>query len=83
MIPVEPPVAREDINIEAATGRGGAQTTNGTLPDEGKSTGIPSQDYSDNLRSRFGEAFLPFATQLENVDKIQVIRKRRGRNKKK
>ena len=39
--------------------------------------------YSIDLRSRFGEAFLPYASQLESVRKIQTVRKRKGKNKRK
>ena len=39
--------------------------------------------YSDDLRSRFGVAFLPFASQLESVEMSQTQRKRKGKNKKK
>ena len=38
--------------------------------------------YSNELRSRFGEAFLPFATRLESVEDNGLIRKRKGKNKK-
>ena len=40
----------------------------------------PSTTYSTELRSRFGEAFLPFASKLESVEKTRVERKRRGHN---
>ena len=39
--------------------------------------------YSTELRSRFGEAFLPFATRLESVEDNGLIRKRKGKNKNK
>ena len=39
--------------------------------------------YSIDLRSRFGEAFLPYASQLESVRKTQTVRKRKGKNKRK
>ena len=38
--------------------------------------------YSDDLRSRFGKAFLPFATMLESVEYNRTKRKRKGKNKK-
>ena len=40
-------------------------------------------DYSQDLQSRFGRAFLPFATQLESVEKEKTWRKRKGKNKRK
>ena len=45
---------------------------------EGRST-----KYSEDLRSRFGTAFLPYASQLESVEKVRTIRKRKGKNKRK
>ena len=42
-----------------------------------------AQEYSLDLRSRFGEAFLPFASQLESVRKAQTTRKREGKNRRK
>ena len=39
------------------------------------------KEYSPELRSRFGEAFLPFATNLESVESERTKRKRKGRNK--
>ena len=41
------------------------------------------QEYSEKLRSRFGEAFLPFATMLESTNEKKDYRKRKGRNRKK
>ena len=38
--------------------------------------------YSDDLRSRFGKAFLPYATMLESVEYNRTKRKRKGKNKK-
>ena len=62
-------------------GRGGKdknQTNiNGGL-DDGE-----NRTYSDDLKSRFGTAFLPYAHQLESVEKVKKKRKRKGRNKKK
>ena len=37
-------------------------------------------DYPEDLRSRFGEAFLPFASNLESVEKNRIDRKRRGKH---
>ena len=39
------------------------------------------QQYSDKLRSRFGEAFLPFATMLESTGEKKDYRKRKGKYK--
>ena len=39
--------------------------------------------YSKDLQSRFGVAFLPYASQLESVEKNRTIRKRKGKNKRK
>ena len=41
------------------------------------------KEYSKDLQSRFGTAFLPYASQLESVEKKRIIRKRKGKNKKK
>ena len=60
----------EDEEKLVTTGRGGKQKIN-----EG-------QKYSKDLRSRFGEAFLPFASRLESVEKKRTLRKRKGKNKK-
>ena len=38
--------------------------------------------YSKELSSRFGLAFLPFATRLESVDEQQSQKKRRRKNRK-
>ena len=38
--------------------------------------------YSKDLSSRFGQAFLPFATRLESVDEQRSKKKRRRKNKK-
>ena len=40
-------------------------------------------DYPEELRSRFGEAFLPYASKLESVEANRIKRKRKGKNKKK
>ena len=39
-------------------------------------------DYSKDLRSRFGEAFLPYTSKLESVEESRILRKRRGKHKK-
>ena len=49
---------------------------------EGKQKINEGQKYSKDLRSRFGEAFLPFASRLESVEKKRTLRKRKGKNKK-
>ena len=41
------------------------------------------REYSKDLQSRFGSAFLPYAYQLESVEKERTTRKRKGTNKKK
>ena len=48
-----------------------------------KQNNYNDQDYTQDLKSRFGTAFLPFASQLESVDKVKTIRKRRGKNQRK
>ena len=40
------------------------------------------KEYSKDLQSRFGTAFLPYASQLESVERKRIIRKRKGKNKK-
>ena len=39
--------------------------------------------YSDELRSRFGEAFLPFATMLESIEKKEQNENEKGKIKRK
>ena len=41
------------------------------------------KEYSKDLQSRFGTAFLPYASQLESVEQYRTIRKGRRKNKKK
>jgi hypothetical protein len=50
---------------------------------KGKEIGKQTPKYSEQLRSRFGEAFLPFASILESVERERIPRKRRGKNIKK
>jgi ribonuclease HI len=38
--------------------------------------------YSEELRSRFGEAFLPFAYELESIERKRTDNKRRGKHRK-
>ena len=73
------PVAREIIE-EGATGRGGEGNNKHKEDDKDKKS---DDEYSMELRSRFGEAFLPFASKLESIEKPRIIRRRKGRNKKK
>ena len=61
------PIARESIRDNDAIGRGGKSQKENTANDINK-VGERKEDkgnkYSEDLRSRFGEAFLPFASQL-------------------
>ena len=80
------PIARESIRDNDAIGRGGKSQKENTAKDINK-VGERKEDkgnkYSEELRSRFGEAFLPFASQLESVEKNRVERKRRCKNARK
>ena len=67
-VPQKTVVEEETNNV--TTGRGGTNTNN-----EG-------QQYSKELRSRFGEAFLPFASKkLESVEKERTPQKRKGKTR--
>ena len=86
MIDKVSPVARDINKREEATGRGGdtKNTSNKAQPITNKETkNTKIMEYSSNLRSRFGEAFLPFASHLESIEKERVERKRRGKNSRK
>ena len=57
------------------------ESTRNTTEGEGRTQ--ENNKYSKELRSRFGEAFLPFAYQLESVRREQTQRKRKGKNRRK
>ena len=63
------PVVEKD-HKKVTTGRGGKEKKN------------EKNKHSEELRSRFGEAFLPFVHQLESIEKERTIRKRKGKHKK-
>ena len=82
MIGLENPVARNK-NEERATGRGGEdnqEDDKSTTKNINQNKEIVRDKYSQDIRSRFGEAFLPFASKLESVEKERIDRKRRGKN---
>ena len=56
--------------------------TKDNITKKNKITDKENQVYSKELRSRFGEAFLPFASRLESTDAHQAQRKIRKKNKK-
>ena len=62
------PVVEEDQK-KVTTGRGGKENKKEKMK------------RSEELRSRFGEAFLPFIHQLESMEKERTLRKRKGKNK--
>jgi hypothetical protein len=48
---------------------------------QAKDTVTNERKYSNNLHSRFGTAFLPYASELESIGEKRVTKKRRARNK--
>ena len=58
-------------------------TREGTKGRRKKATTKNGETYSHELRSRFGEAFLPFASKMESIERERIMRKRKGKNKKK
>ena len=82
MNPKGNPVYTKEGRTLQNTGRGGNDeglTTN--TPDEGKNAGNKEENRINELRSRFGEAFMPFASKLESVREQSTERKRKGRTK--
>ena len=79
----EQPVTSIREVLRVATGRGGKTDTNNN--NEIKQTlkamkQTKEEKYSLEIRSRFGEAFLPYVENLESIEKPRVERKRRGKN---
>ena len=66
---------------EGENKEGREKKTNEKNKEVGNNEGRKEKVYSNELRSRFGEAFLPFASNLESVEKDRIIRKRKGKNK--
>ena len=69
--------------LRVATGRGGKTDTNNNneIKQTLKATKQKKEEkYSLKIRSRFGEAFLPYLENLESIEKPRVERKRRGKN---
>ena len=84
MIPQGSPVVQEGNNIPT-TGRGGKEIKQpGRLNATRRELNNKEQEEEEinKLRSRFGEAFLPYARQLESVDEERTYKKRMGRRKK-
>ena len=76
------PVVNGD-NDRGATGRGGKEINkkSGERKKIGNRVkGQKTAEYTTEQRSKFGEAFLPFANQLESVERTRIDRKRRGKN---
>ena len=76
------PVAKGKNDNKGATGRGGRKETyeKRERTKINKSTNESNIDeYTTEQRSKFGEAFLPFANQLESIEKTRIERKRRGK----
>ena len=76
------PVAKGKNNNKGATGGGGRkenyETREGTKINKSiNESNI--EEYTKEQRSKFGEAFLPFANQLESIEKTRIERKRRGK----
>ena len=82
MINNESPVAKKIDGTTAATGGGGRTTKTKVKKNDGTMANIREggEMYTKEQRSKFGEAFLPFASLLESVEKERVERKRRGKN---
>ena len=75
-------VAKRNKEKEDATGEGGEtdNNKNNKIENNKERRNIIEETRMKDLRSRFGEAFLPYANTLESVEKIRIDRKRRGRN---
>ena len=79
----EQPVASTRDGIKEATGGGGITNNNNikvikrSIREKEKTR---DEKHLLELRSRFGEAFLPYIEHLESVEKPRVQRKRRGKN---
>ena len=71
---------------EVTTGRGGKNThkeTRMNIVSREENDKKTINEYPEDLGSRFGEAFLPFASKLESVEKNRIERKRRGKHARK
>ena len=83
MSPQDSPVAEEELTI-VATGSGGEEQERTKLDEVSPSDTAHNTAVGDRintLRSRFGEAFLPYALRLESVGEKKIKSNRKGRRK--
>ena len=78
----ESPVVIGDDKVLLPRGRGGEKEKENNTSNKIKHK-TKVNDYSKDLQSRFGRAFLPYAAQLESVERERTFRKRKGKNKRK